>query len=168
MKYKGSSRKIKSVFIHRPLQREFTMLMVIILMVATLFIGVVIHLTIQETLTSDAGGLGRSAAYDFLAEIDQKLLIRVFAVLFVTVVAAIMGGVFFLHRVAGPIYRIRLTIKRLAEDQIPERSVRLRHGDFFQEVADELNRLIDKMRQEHPERVVRAKETEVRPPESSE
>jgi hypothetical protein len=162
MKYKGSNRKIKSVFIHRPLQREFTMLMVIILMVATLLIGVVIHLTIQESISDRRGGIGKSAAYDFLAEIDQKLLVRVFAVLFVTVVAAIMGGVFFLHRVAGPIYRIRLTLKHLAESQIPEKNIRLRHGDFFQEVAVELNRLIEKLRVEHPDQVVRAKATEAR------
>jgi hypothetical protein len=155
MEYKGSQRKLKSVFIHRPLQREYTMLMIIVLMVATLLIGMVIHLTIQESLGANQGGLARAAAYDFLAEIDQKLLIRVFAVLFVTIVAAIMSGIFFLHRVAGPIYRIRVTLKKLAEFQIPEQNVTLRRGDFFQEVAVELNHLIDRLRKEHPDRVVK-------------
>jgi methyl-accepting chemotaxis protein len=130
------------------------MLMVIVLMVATLLTGMVIHLTIQESLGSSQGGIARAAAYDFLAEIDQKLLIRVFAVLFVTIVAAIMSGIFFLHRVAGPIYRIRVTLKKLADFEIPERNVQLRRGDFFQEVAIELNRLIERLRREHPERVV--------------
>jgi hypothetical protein len=155
MKYQGSQRKLKSVFIHRPLQREYTMLMVIILMVSTLLIGVVIHLTIQESITGEAGGIGKSTAYDFLADIDQKLLIRVFAVLFVTIVAAIMGGVFFLHRVAGPIYRIRMTLHQLANQQIPDKDVRLRQGDFFLEVAVELNRLIEKLRQYHPDWVMK-------------
>ena len=156
MKYQGSQRKIKSVFIHRPLQREYTMLMVIILMVSTLLIGIVIHMTVQESIMSEGGGIGRSAAYDFLSDIDQKILIRVFAVLFVTIVAAIMGGVFFLHRVAGPIYRISVTIKKLADFQIPAQDIKLRHGDFFQEVADELNRLIAKLREKHPESVIKS------------
>jgi len=164
MKYKGSQRKLKSVFIHRPLQREFTMLMVIILMVATLLIGMVIHLTIQETLDDGRGGIGRSAAYDFLAEIDQKLLIRVFAVLFATTIAAIMGGVFFLHRVAGPIYRIRLTLRQLAENKIPANDIKLRRGDFFQEVATELNRVIAKEREAHPDQIVKAP-TRTEPPQ---
>ena len=160
MKYKGDRRKIKSVFIHRPLQREFTMLMVIILMVATLLIGVVIHYTIHETLTDQTGGLGRTAAYEFLAEIDQKILIRVFAVLFITIVAARMGGVFFLHRVAGPIYRIRITLRQLADGKIPKNDVKLRRGDFFAELAVETNRLMNRLREQHPDWVVSEKPSE--------
>lgn len=137
------------------------MLMVIILMVATLLIGLVIHLTLQESLEGGQGGISRAAAYDILSDIDQRLLIRVFAVLFVTVVVAIMAGVFFLHRVAGPIYRLRVTLKQLADSQIPERNVQLRHGDFFQEVAVELNRVLEKARREHPDQILR------RPPEPS-
>jgi len=155
MKYQGSQRKIKSVFIHRPLQREYTMLMVIILMVSTLLIGIVIHMTVQESLMGDHGGIGHAAAYDFLSDIDQRILIRVFGVLFATIVAAIMAGVFFLHRVAGPIYRIRVTLKKLADFQIPEQDIKLRRGDFFEEVADELNRLIAKLREKHPECIVK-------------
>ena len=151
MKYKGERRKLKSVFIHRPLQREYTMLMVIILMVATLLIGIVIHYTLQEAISDGKGGLGRAAAYEFLAEIDQRLLIRVFAVLFVTVVAASLGGVFFLHRVAGPIYRIRVTLKQMADLKLPAHEIHLRRGDFFQEVAVELNRLLSQLRQKHPD-----------------
>ena len=98
MKYKATAagqRKLKSVFIHRPLQREFTMLMVIILMIATLLTGVVIHLTIQEIVTGNVGGMGATVgAYEFLSEINQKLLVRVFAVLFVTVLIAIWRGSF--------------------------------------------------------------------------
>ncbi len=144
------------------------MLMVIILMIATLLTGVVIHLTIQEIVTGNVGGMGATVgAYEFLSEINQKLLVRVFAVLFVTVLIAIMAGVFFLHRVAGPIYRIRVTLRQLADSKVPARNVKLRHGDFFQEVAVELNHVIENMRKDHPERIVHKEKKEETTPETS-
>jgi hypothetical protein len=45
------------------------------------------------------------------------------------------------QRIAGPIYRIKLTVKSWRDGSgIP---LRLRKGDFFQDVADDLQKLRD-------------------------
>ncbi len=58
-----------------------------------------------------------------------------------TLVVIAVFGIFFLHRVAGPVYRFRKTIMRLNDGEIPP-IISLREGDFFSETAGDLNRLI--------------------------
>jgi len=41
-------RKVRNVLIHRPMQREFTLIMISLLMISTLAVGFVIHETIRE------------------------------------------------------------------------------------------------------------------------
>jgi hypothetical protein len=76
------------------------------------------------------------------------LLFRVFFILFLSVVVTGVAGVLFLHRIAGPLYRIHGVLRMLVHGKIPEREVKLREGDFFVEIVEELNRLIVKLRQE--------------------
>ncbi len=50
------------------------------------------------------------------------------------------------HRFAGPVMRIRQTVSRLADgENVPP--IVLRKGDFWTDVADEVNRLNERVRQ---------------------
>jgi len=55
-------------------------------------------------------------------------------------------SVFLTHRIAGPIYKIKKTVRLICGGQSSERVV-LRDHDEFQDLADEVNRLIDHFQQ---------------------
>jgi len=52
-------------------------------------------------------------------------------------------GVYYLHRIAGPIYRIEKTVREMAEGKKVE-PIRLRKKDFFKSLAEAVNKLIEK------------------------
>lgn len=142
---KTYKRNVRNILIHKPMQREFTFVMISLLMVSTLAVGFVIHETID--FAASGGGLqfGKINAYEILSEISYQLIIRVSAILFMTLLVLGIFGVFFLHRVAGPVYRFRQVFIRINEGKFPK-FIRLREGDFFSETASEINRLVGKMR----------------------
>ena len=138
-------RRVRNIFIHKPMQREFTFVMISLLMVSTLAVGFVIHETIRDAAFGGGFQFGKINPYEILSEVSYQLIMRVSAILFITLIVIGIFGVFFLHRVAGPVYRFRQIFMRINEGQLPK-FVRLREGDFFSETASEINRLVAKMR----------------------
>jgi methyl-accepting chemotaxis protein len=65
------------------------------------------------------------------------------ALMFVCVAA---HGVVFAHRVAGPVYRIKVTLREIAQRRFPATPVRLRPKDYFKDVAIDLSTMIDSLR----------------------
>jgi methyl-accepting chemotaxis protein len=55
---------------------------------------------------------------------------------------ALVVGLYFSHKLAGPIYRFKLELQRIADGR-GWRTIRLRKGDDFQDVADVLNRALE-------------------------
>ncbi len=137
-------RKAQNILIHKPMQREFSFVLIGLLMVSTLAVGYVIHSTIHD-MAFNGYHFGKVSTYDMLSDISYQLVVRVSCILFVTLVIIAFYGIFFLHRVAGPVYRFRQTFLKLNDGEIP-RPVSLREGDYFSETATEINRLIEKMK----------------------
>lgn len=138
-------RRVRNILIHKPMQREFTFVMISLLMVSTLAVGFVIHQTIREAAFGGGFQFGKINPYDILSEVSYQLIMRVSAVLFLTLIIIGVFGVFFLHRVAGPVYRFRQIFMRINDGEFPK-FVRLREGDFFSETASEINQLVNKLR----------------------
>ena len=55
---------------------------------------------------------------------------------------AMLTGMLMTHRMAGPIYKFKLELKRIQEGQAP-RKIGVRKGDEFSDVADALNGALD-------------------------
>ena len=140
-------RKVKNILIHKPMQREFSLVLIGLLMISTLAIGYVIHSTIRE-MAFGGYHFGKVSPYEVLSDISYQLVVRVSCVLFVTLVVIAFYGVFFLHRVAGPVYRFRQTFLKINDGEVPAH-VQLREGDYFTETAAEINRMIDKLKFDH-------------------
>lgn len=138
-------RRVRNILIHKPMQREFTFVMISLLMVSTLAVGFVIHQTIREAAFGGGFQFGKINPYDILSEVSYQLIMRVSAVLFLTLIVIGIFGIFFLHRVAGPVYRFRQIFMRINDGEFPK-FVRLREGDFFSETASEINQLVNKLR----------------------
>jgi len=137
-------RKLKSVLIHKPLQREFMFVVIALLMISSLAIGLVIHRTIHEAMLGGGFRFGTISPYEVLSDVSYLLILRVAAILFVTLLILAAFGVFFLHRIAGPVYRFRQVFLKLNRGEIPDR-IKLREGDFFVETADEINHLLNRL-----------------------
>ncbi|MCM8775472.1 MAG: hypothetical protein NC930_03880 [Candidatus Omnitrophica bacterium] len=137
-------RRFRNILIHKPMQREFTLVMIALLMVSSLAIGFVIHNTIREAAFGGGFQFGRINPYEILSDVSYQLILRVTCILFVTLIVLGAFGIFFLHRVAGPVYRFRQVLIRINDSQIPH-PIKLREGDFFTEVAIEINRLLEKL-----------------------
>jgi sensor histidine kinase YesM len=143
---KEYKRQLRSVLIHKPMQREFTLVVMSLLIISALTIGFVIHATIREAMMGGGYQFGRVSAYELMSEVRYDLIVRVSLILFVTVLVIAAFGVFFLHRVAGPVYRFRSILRQVSKGEIPG-EFRLREGDYFTETADDLNRVLRVLRE---------------------
>jgi len=138
-------RSVRNIIIHKPMQQQFTLITIAIMMFSAVAVSFVIHTTLHETIAESIGRVGGVGAYTILSDISYDLITRVILVFFATVITVGMFGIFFLHRVAGPAYRFHQLFKRLSQDQIPS-DVTLRDKDFFKEIAVELNLVFKSLR----------------------
>ena len=140
-------RRARNIFIHKPMQREFTFILIGLLMVSSLAINFVIHYTIRTASSGGGFYFGRISPYEVLSDVSYQLIFRVSSILFVTILIIGAFGVFFLHRAAGPVYRFRQVLSRLnrGETSLP---IKLREGDFFHETATEINDLMKLLERE--------------------
>ena len=73
--------------------------------------------------------------------------------MFIIVAVAISGtagvwGLFYSHKIAGPLYRLHQYFTQASLDSNPlTKKVYFRDGDFFQEVPDSINKYIDSMQE---------------------
>jgi signal transduction histidine kinase len=103
-------------------------------------VAVTIHYTIQNAAFGDGAlQFGKVNPYEVISQVSYQIVTRVTMILLVTLFVIAAYGIKFLHRVAGPIYRCRKTLITLNQGKVPD-PIRLRSGDFFTEVADEINR----------------------------
>ena len=137
----SDKRSIQNVLINRPLQREFTLVMLAIMTVAAFAVGMIINLTLNDLVKNAPTTISRTTLERLIFDVNSQLVVSSVLIIFIAVVATGLFSVFFLHRVAGPVYRIRQVLKRLGSGEIPS-EVQLRRKDFFKETADELNRVI--------------------------
>ena len=143
---KPQKRSIQSVLIHRPMQREFTFVMLGIMMAAAVAIGMVIHRTLSQLTEEAPITITRTTLERMIYDVNSQLVVISILIIFLAVIATGLFGIFFLHRVAGPVYRMGQVLKRMGGGEIPS-EVHLRKRDFFQETADELNKVIQLLRE---------------------
>lgn len=142
---KKYQRSVRNIFIHKPMQREFSFVLIVLLLISIFAVSWVIHHTIHDAAYGGGGfHFGKVSPYEILSDVSYQLLVRVSSILFVTLVIIAGFGVFFLHRVAGPVYRFRQVFLRINDGHIPHK-IQLREGDFFEETADEINRTLARM-----------------------
>jgi hypothetical protein len=102
---------------------------------AMFFVGFEDYIT---TFRNELPGVEYTAAQLQLLD-ARDLVISIFSYcLFFAFFAALLGGLFMSHRVAGPIYRLRLTLRQIAEDKKPK-SVKFRKNDYTHGLAQDFN-----------------------------
>lgn len=79
-------------------------------------------------------------------EISFSLLFRISGLFAVVFVIHIFCGLFFLHRLTGPMIRARDMLAQIADGKIPQADVTLRKGDFPTDLAYEFSRALRRIR----------------------
>lgn len=134
-------RQVRNIIIHKPIQREFMFVVIILFMISMLAVGFIIHYTIREAAFGGGFRFGKINPYEVLSDVSYQLILWVSCILFATLLVIGSFGIFFLHRIAGPVYRFRVTLRRVNHGHAAP-PIRLREGDYFTEVAGELNTMI--------------------------
>ena len=135
-------RKVKNFIIHRPMQREFSFMLILLFMVASATCAYFIHQTIYDAaFGSHSLQFVKINPLQILSDVSYAVIIRVTLVLIVTLLIIGGYGIVFLHRVAGPIHRLRQTLLKMNRGETVT-EVKLREGDFFHELAHDVNTLI--------------------------
>lgn len=132
------SRQTKNIIIHRPMQREFSFMLIALFMVASAAVAWVIHQTIRDAAYGGGFYFGKVNSFEILSDVSYQIIIRVTLVLILTLVIIAAYGVMFLHRAAGPVFRFRQILLKLNRGETPM-EIKLREGDFFEEMAQEIN-----------------------------
>lgn len=139
-------RQLRNLLIHKPIQREYTLLMIGVMMTAVLVVVTIIHYTMRESLIGNPYRVGSISPYEVFSEISQLLVMRVGFTLLLFILLATGIGIVFMHRVGGPVFRIRVMLRKIAEGEIPN-DLRLREKDYLKEVASDLNIVFKSLRE---------------------
>jgi methyl-accepting chemotaxis protein len=90
-------------------------------------------------------GLPKNHAF-FVFLSDQKYIFdSIFVVASaISILALIIFGILLSHKIAGPMYRMRMHLKSCGEEKT-FKQVKFRKGDYFTDVQDSFNEMVDKI-----------------------
>lgn len=144
---RANRRQVRNILIHKPMQKEFVFIVIGLLMASMILVSFVIHSTIQDAAMGGGLRFGKINPYEVFSDLRYELILRVGVVWFITLMTLGFFGVFFLHRIAGPVYRFRSIFTKVNEGNIPA-PILLRGNDFFSETAQEINVLLAHLKAE--------------------
>ena len=129
-------------FINPKFQLKFSLLMGILIVLSNLAYPVIIYQYIEYLIRY----VNETSAFkDFNLEAERR---QVITMLFAShlVYAGLIGilCIFFSHKIAGPLYKLKKFLTEIRQGN-PIGEVRFRKGDYFLEIADEVNKTISFM-----------------------
>ena len=139
-KYKNRRKKY---LINKPVQFAYAGITIWLLLIATILVGTITYyLTLNTILTQIETEKQLIDTYAIVKDINLLLGKRIGILLGFIVIFTLILEILFLHRVAGPLYRIEKTLKDLAEGKKVEK-IKLRKKDFFKSLAEATNQVIE-------------------------
>ena len=126
-------------------ERYFMALQFVLLMTTMIYLLYLIFGTVKEAsvnLTESQQPLFAPV----LDRIDFLLLIRISILFCAVFFINILLGLFFLHRLTGPLVRIRSVLNHIAGGDVPSTDMVLRRGDFPIDIAEALTNALKKIR----------------------
>jgi len=135
--------KRRKYLINKSVQFAYAGITIWLLLIATILVGTITYyLTLNTILTQIEAEKQLIDTYAIVKNINLLLGKRIGILLGFIVIFTLILEILFLHRVAGPIYRIEKTLKDLAEGKKVEK-IKLRKKDFFKSLAETTNQVID-------------------------
>ena len=126
-------------------ERYFMALEFVVLMLTMLYMIYMVFGTVNGILET-AAKTSKIEMATVSDQINYSLLVRIATLFIVAYVINILLGLFFLHRLTGPLVRIRTVLTKIASGTIPSTDVTLRKGDFPTDVAEALTDALKRIR----------------------
>lgn len=127
-------------------ERYFMVLEFVILMATMIYLLYLIFTTIYGVVNTMAP-VNQVTLGPLFDKINFLLLIRITILFCAAFLINVLLGLFFLHRVTGPLVRFKSVLNQIAEGSVPNTDVVLRKGDFPIEVAQALTQALRRIRQ---------------------
>jgi hypothetical protein len=140
---KGYSRSV-GVSWTLPAQRTFILLQFVLMAGTTVYLLYVIFGAFEGVRASLVGARPEvvEATFDHLIMV---LLLRISVIFVILFALNVLFGLLHLHRIVGPLVRMTAILERIADGKIPPRDVALRKGDFPNELAGALTRVLHRI-----------------------
>lgn len=140
--------KRRKYLINKPLQFIYSGITVYLLLIGILVVGMATYyITLNTILTQLEAQGGMVQAYEIVRNINILLMKRISVLVLIVVIFAFVLAVYYLHRIAGPIFRIERTLNEIAQGKRVD-FIHLRKKDFFHSLADALNKVIGLIQKE--------------------
>lgn len=142
-----TNRKVSSYIINP----KFQIKMIFICIWPLIGISIANYVAVM-TFFSELRSQGESAGYSadhvffqFLNKQQQSLSLYLGISFAVAILVFFVLGFYFSHKVAGPLYRMRKSLQDMAANNtlVP---ITFRQGDYFQDVKDSFNQLVEKLK----------------------
>lgn len=126
--------KRRNYLINKGMQLKVTIRVVFLGLLFSVFIGYEVYITIWPVVSA-------AISEDKISLVRDQIFFRAifFLLPFLFVLAA--SSILLSHRIAGPLYRIELTLDKLIQGQDVQQ-IRLRKNDELKELAEKINKLI--------------------------
>ena len=135
----------RKYLVNRKLQMQFAWLLVVQLSIPTVVLGTFIYIINKMYLSALQRIIGDTVISDpYIQSILNFSVLAILVFLLVSILLLIFLGIRFSHHIAGPIYKLELTMKKLAEGERVN-PISFRKSDLTDTLADEFNAIAQKL-----------------------
>jgi signal transduction histidine kinase len=121
-------------FVKKKLQLSLTFRFLLLAVLFSFFVGFVVYVTIWP-VTSQV------ISEDVISDVQLKVFMRALYFFLPLIFVISSLSIIFLHRIAGPLYRIERSLDQVIEGEDIE-YIRLRKGDELQDLAKKINAVV--------------------------
>ena len=140
----AKNRKFYSFINFGPPQRHFVVMQFLILSaVRLLLVDSSFERFRNVSEAHKSRNLSGQQIHLYLTELYKALFIQVLVIFCAGFLVNVLFGLLFLHRITGPLVRVRYVLNKIAEGEYPGGLVRFRKDDFLKDLAVSLSRLLD-------------------------
>lgn len=157
----AATYKRRNYFVNKEVQVRFAATLVFISLLTSLQLVAYIAFA-DNNLVAKAAKYGltqNELMFSFIIVQQKDLLTKLLIYLVANMFLVGLFGLFFSHRLTGPIYRLEKFIKRIAEGDLSG-NVKLRKSDQFQSFATSVNTMVDCLRQKRSDELEMLKSLE--------
>ncbi len=137
-------RRLFAFLKNEPPQRTYVALHFVILVSILVAVVWVADSLFRHYILSASTIEASHAAFEYhLKDLFRDLFLRTVIIFAAGFLVMAIAGLMFLHRITGPLVRVRHVINELADGKFPDDMIQFRRGDFSKELGLALSRLLD-------------------------
>jgi methyl-accepting chemotaxis protein len=135
--------KRKKIVINKPLQFIFSGITIYFILIVIIVVGGLTYFITLNTILSQIEMENKFInAYEIVKKINILLLKKIGLLILLLIILVFYLEIRFLHRIAGPLFRIERTLKEISEGKDVE-PIKLRKKDFYKSLAESVNKVIE-------------------------